>query len=153
MMVGTARSVIGLERAAGDWRVTGRTLESAYISALMPIPDERLLFASAHHGTIHCSHDGGLTWEKKDQGIRTFTHWARCASTARSNFMQARSRPTSKLANTEKPKRIPTRTAFQAPRKKISWRNVWPSWRVQMNRRDFGATMAAILVMALFFWP
>jgi hypothetical protein len=45
-MVGTARGVIGLERAAGDWRVTGRTLESAYISALMPIPDERL-FTSA----------------------------------------------------------------------------------------------------------
>ena len=58
--------------------------------------------------------------------------------------------PQAQLANTEKPKRVPTRTAFQAPRNKISWRNVWPSWRVQMNRRDFGATMAAILVMALF---
>jgi hypothetical protein len=35
----------------------------------MPVPDEGLLFASAHHGTIHRSHDDGLTWQTKDQGI------------------------------------------------------------------------------------
>jgi hypothetical protein len=49
MIVGSVRGVVGREREAGDWRVTGRILEEIYISALMVIPEEGLLFASAHH--------------------------------------------------------------------------------------------------------
>ena len=69
LLVGTAKGVVRLAHESGRWHVADRSLVDCYISAVMPVPAEGLVFASVHGGTVHGSRDKGRSWTVKDNGI------------------------------------------------------------------------------------
>jgi len=71
LLVGTAKGVAILERAAGqEWRHTGTMLEDRHISSLTIDPVKGGIYAGVHRsGGIFFSPDQGRTWESRSEGL------------------------------------------------------------------------------------
>jgi photosystem II stability/assembly factor-like uncharacterized protein len=69
VLVGTAKGVVRLQRAADAWRVVDRTLTELHVCALLKEPTSGRVFAGAHHGSVHISDDDGHTWRRSDTGL------------------------------------------------------------------------------------
>jgi len=70
LLVGTAKGVTVLERAAGaDWSPAGTTLDGVHISSLLIDPVHGGVYAGVHRGGVFFSADLGRTWEPRSAGI------------------------------------------------------------------------------------
>jgi len=71
VLVGTIHGVVCIERddTGPGWHVASRSLTDQHIHALLIEPDSGTVFAGVNHGSIFASHDGGHTWEQRDQGL------------------------------------------------------------------------------------
>jgi len=70
LLVGTAKGVAVLERAAGkDWSQTGTALEGSHISSMVIEPVHGGTYAGVHRGGVFFSPDGGRSWEPRGEGI------------------------------------------------------------------------------------
>ena len=69
VLVGTLHGLVWLERHQGGWREARRKLEELHISAALFEPESGTLFATAFHGGIHASSDGGQSWEARCNGL------------------------------------------------------------------------------------
>lgn len=70
LLVGTVDGVAALRRDNNaQWTVHANVLKGLHIHALLIEPESGFIFAGAHKGGIHVSKDGGVTWQKKGQGI------------------------------------------------------------------------------------
>ena len=72
LMVGTIKGVHTLERQsdARNWSVTGTTLATLHISALLHEPRSGRLYAGAHGGGgLWMSADEGATWRQLSAGL------------------------------------------------------------------------------------
>jgi len=71
VLVGTIQGVVDLERDAvgPGWHAANRTLADKHIHALLIEPGSGTIFAGVNHGSIFASVDGGLSWERRDQGL------------------------------------------------------------------------------------
>jgi photosystem II stability/assembly factor-like uncharacterized protein len=69
LLVGTAKGVAVLERAAKDWSHAATKLEGVHISSLAIEPVNNGTFAGVHRGTVFYSPDLGDSWEPRGDGI------------------------------------------------------------------------------------
>lgn len=71
LLVATLRGINLLERSAPGmaWADRGRVLDGHHCGSIMVEPKRGGIFAGMHSGGLYFSGDGGLTWEKRDDGI------------------------------------------------------------------------------------
>ena len=71
ILVGTANGVIWLQRLGpgAPWHEHRRALARMHISNLVEDPETGRVFAGTHGDGVHASDDGGLTWQRKGQGL------------------------------------------------------------------------------------
>lgn len=71
VLVGTKEGVATIQRDArgSGWRVAHRALTDKFISSIIIEPESGLVFAGAFHGGLHASADGGVSWERRDNGL------------------------------------------------------------------------------------
>jgi photosystem II stability/assembly factor-like uncharacterized protein len=69
VLVGTTDGIVAIRREGADWRVADHVLGGSHVSAIVSEPRSGLTFASAFKGGIHCSADGGETWERREEGL------------------------------------------------------------------------------------
>jgi len=75
-MIGTIQGVVSIKRHDDHWHVADRTLEGKHIHALVFEEQSKMWFAGVYKGGIFASHDGGETWEQKDNGITEPDIWS-----------------------------------------------------------------------------
>ena len=68
VIVGTADGIVRLERSEGEWHEAGRSLRGLHVSAIVE-PEPGIVLAGAYHGSLHRSIDGGISWERSDEGL------------------------------------------------------------------------------------
>jgi photosystem II stability/assembly factor-like uncharacterized protein len=71
LLVGTADGVVALRRsgAAAPWQETHRALRGKHVESLVVEPTRGVVFAGINRGGLWASKDGGLSWERRDDGI------------------------------------------------------------------------------------
>ena len=71
LLVATLRGINLLERGGpgADWIDRGRALDGHHCGSIMIEPHRGGVFAGMHSGGLYFSGDGGLTWEKRADGI------------------------------------------------------------------------------------
>jgi photosystem II stability/assembly factor-like uncharacterized protein len=71
LLVATLRGINLLERSGpgAAWTDRGRVLDGHHCSSIMIEPKRGGIFAGMHSGGFYFSGDGGLTWEKRADGI------------------------------------------------------------------------------------
>lgn len=70
LWVATQDGLVLFERSdTGDWREARRALRGLHISSIIFEPHNNLIFAGAFFGSVFASADGGMNWERRDNGI------------------------------------------------------------------------------------
>jgi photosystem II stability/assembly factor-like uncharacterized protein len=71
LLVATIRGVNLIERDApgAPWTDRGRTLDGHHCGSIMVEPKRGGVFAGMHSGGLYFSGDGGMTWERRTEGL------------------------------------------------------------------------------------
>ncbi len=71
VLVGTKRGVVTIQRKeqGSGWEVVQRSLEDSHISSIIIEPRSGTIFTGAFFGSVYASSDGGLTWERRGNGL------------------------------------------------------------------------------------
>jgi photosystem II stability/assembly factor-like uncharacterized protein len=70
VFVGTVDGVVTLQKDdQARWRVSAKALAGQHVHALLIEPQSGFVFAGVHKGSVYVSKDGGVTWDKKDNGL------------------------------------------------------------------------------------
>jgi photosystem II stability/assembly factor-like uncharacterized protein len=71
ILVGTADGVVEFSRTGSSWEQSNHGLQGKHVGSMTVDPRSGIIFAGTHKGGLWASEDGGIHWDRRDNGIES----------------------------------------------------------------------------------